>query len=92
MEHNWNIGEKESKGLKKETEYAVLVGLIQRNQTEEQVTDYLDELEFLALTAGILTVVATRLGWDEESAEAVTVASSPAAPAAACPRKTTRSR
>ncbi|MCB9384802.1 MAG: AMIN domain-containing protein [Bryobacterales bacterium] len=34
---------------------------------------------FLALTAGILTVVATRLGWDEESAEAVTVASSPAA-------------
>lgn len=56
MEHNWNIGEKESKGLKKETEYAVLVGLIQRNQTEEQVTDYLDELEFLALTAGAVSV------------------------------------
>lgn len=56
MEHNWNIGEKENKGLKKETEYAVLVGLIQRDQTEEQVTDYLDELEFLALTAGAVSV------------------------------------
>ncbi len=56
MEHNWNIGEKKKKGLKKGTEYAVLVGLVQRDQTEEQVTEYLDELEFLALTAGAETV------------------------------------
>ncbi|KAA3638331.1 MAG: GTPase HflX [Bacteroidetes bacterium] len=56
MEHNWNVGEKKKTGLKKGTEHAVLVGLIQRNQTEEQVEEYLDELEFLALTAGAKTV------------------------------------
>lgn len=52
MAQEWNVGEKESKGLQKQTEYAVLVGLIQKGQTEEQVTEYLDELEFLAMTAG----------------------------------------
>jgi len=52
MANEWNIGEKKRKGLKKELEQAVLVGLIQQNQTEDQVTEYLDELEFLALTAG----------------------------------------
>ncbi|MBL7791940.1 MAG: GTPase HflX [Saprospiraceae bacterium] len=51
----WNIGEKGKKGLKKNTEYAVLVGLIQKDQTEPQVEEYLDELEFLALTAGAAT-------------------------------------
>lgn len=55
MANEWNVGKKES-GLKKETEYAVTVGLIRRNQTEEQVAEYLDELEFLALTAGAVTV------------------------------------
>ncbi len=52
----WNIGEKGKKGLKKNTEFAVLVGLIQKDQTEPQVEEYLDELEFLALTAGAATV------------------------------------
>lgn len=33
-------------------ENAILVGLIQDNQTEEQVKEYLDELAFLAETAG----------------------------------------
>ncbi len=33
-------------------ERAVLVGLIQKEQTEEQVQEYLDELAFLAATAG----------------------------------------
>ena len=56
MQNNWNIGENEQKGLKKEIEHAVLVGLIQRDQTEEEVKEYLDELEFLALTAGAKTV------------------------------------
>ncbi len=37
-------------------EYAVLVGLIQKDQTEQQVTEYLDELAFLALTAGAQTI------------------------------------
>lgn len=40
----------------KSEERAVLVGLIQKNQTEEQVTEYLDELAFLAETAGATTV------------------------------------
>ena len=37
-------------------EQAVLVGLIQKDQTEEQVNEYLDELAFLAETAGAVTV------------------------------------
>lgn len=37
-------------------ERAVLVGLIHSNQKEEQVEEYLDELAFLAKTAGIETV------------------------------------
>ncbi len=39
---------------KKTTEYekAVLIGIINREQNEEKVTEYLDELEFLTYTAG----------------------------------------
>ena len=39
-----------------EEERAVLVGLIHKSQTEEQVQEYLDELAFLAATAGAVTV------------------------------------
>jgi GTP-binding protein HflX len=42
-------------GLKVE-QNAVLVGLIQKENTQEQVTEYLDELQFLAETAGATTV------------------------------------
>jgi len=42
-------------GLKVEQQ-AVLVGLIQKENTPEQVTEYLDELQFLAETAGATTV------------------------------------
>ena len=38
------------------TENAILVGLITQEETEEQVTEYLDELEFLAETAKIKPV------------------------------------
>ena len=56
MENQWNLGgEQGKKGLKQETEFAVLVGLVQRLQTEEQVNEYLNELEFLALTAGAVS-------------------------------------
>jgi GTP-binding protein HflX len=41
--------------IKKE-ERAVLVGLVQKDQTAEQLTEYLDELAFLAETAGAITV------------------------------------
>jgi GTPase len=37
-------------------ERAVLVGLVQKDQTEPQVQEYLDELAFLAETAGAVTV------------------------------------
>lgn len=37
-------------------EKAVLVGVIQKEQTEQQVTEYLDELSFLAETAGAITL------------------------------------
>lgn len=37
-------------------ERAVLVGIIQNGQTEQQVQEYLDELAFLAETAGAVTV------------------------------------
>ena len=39
---------------KKEVEKAVLVGVISQNQTAEQVEEYLDELAFLADTAGVV--------------------------------------
>ena len=38
---------------------AVLVGVIQQGQTEELVKDYLDELKFLAETAGAITLFVT---------------------------------
>ncbi len=37
-------------------EYAVLIGLVQKDQTEVQVTEYMDELAFLAETAGVKTM------------------------------------
>ncbi len=40
----------------KKQETAVLVGVQQRGQTDELVEDYLDELEFLAQTAGAITL------------------------------------
>jgi GTP-binding protein HflX len=52
MGNGWNIGEKTPQKLPLEQEFAVLVGLIQKGETEEQVNEYLDELAFLALTAG----------------------------------------
>jgi GTP-binding protein HflX len=40
----------------KDDERAVLIGLVQKDQTLEQVEEYLDELAFLAETAGAITV------------------------------------
>ena len=37
-------------------ERAILVGLVHKDQTEEQLQEYLDELAFLAETAGAITV------------------------------------
>ncbi len=55
--YNWNLGDQnKGKGLKKGTEYAVLVGVIHGMDTEERVKEYMDELEFLAMTAGAETI------------------------------------
>ncbi|MCB0575246.1 MAG: GTPase HflX [Saprospiraceae bacterium] len=54
MAKDWTLGEKNAE-LKKETEYAVLVSLITPDVTEVQAHEYLDELEFLATTAGAVT-------------------------------------
>ena len=51
----WNLGEKSS-GLKREKEYAVLVALILPDTTETVIHEHLDELEFLAKTAGAETI------------------------------------
>lgn len=56
MEDHWKIGKQKAKGLKRKTENAILVGLVTKDQTPEQVQDYLDELQFLAETAGAKTV------------------------------------
>jgi len=56
MRNDWNLGEKRKKGTHKDEEMAVIVGLVHKTQTEDQVQEYLDELEFLALTAGARTI------------------------------------
>lgn len=54
--NNWNLGERNKNIGGPEQERAVLIGLIQPPSTEEKITEYLDELEFLAETAGAETV------------------------------------
>ena len=46
----------EKKKISEREERAILVGLIQKNQTEQQVNEYLDELAFLSETAGAISV------------------------------------
>ncbi len=46
----------DKKNIIRQEEMAVLVGLVQKEQTEQQVQEYLDELAFLAETAGAITV------------------------------------
>jgi GTP-binding protein HflX len=56
MSQDWNVGKKAKQLIQVEPEKAVLVGVITKDQSEEQMTEYLDELEFLASTAGALTL------------------------------------
>lgn len=46
----------DKKNIIEKEERAVLVGLINKEQTEQQILEYLDELAFLAETAGAVTV------------------------------------
>jgi len=52
---SWNVDPKKKNGANPE-ERAVLVGIILPDQSEALVEEHLDELEFLALTAGAKTV------------------------------------
>ena len=54
--NKWNLGEKKKTPDGPHKERAVLIGVIQPPQTEEKVNEYLDELDFLAQTAGAETV------------------------------------
>ncbi len=56
MSTDWNIGKQNGNGLHRVTENAVMVGLIYKEHTEQQVNEHLDELEFLAITAGAQTL------------------------------------
>lgn len=47
--------EKNQSTIKKKVETAVLIGVITSEQTEEMTKEYIDELEFLAHTAGAIT-------------------------------------
>jgi GTP-binding protein HflX len=55
MSDSWNVGQKQKKGLRKEWEHTVLLGVVSSKQSQQQVVEYLDELEFLAETAGAKT-------------------------------------
>lgn len=46
----------DKKNAIQEEENAILVGIVQKDHTEQQVTEYMDELAFLATTAGAITV------------------------------------
>ena len=54
--NQWTVGQKDRRGLGESEESAVLVGLAHQHQPESKVQEYLDELEFLALTAGAKTL------------------------------------
>ena len=55
MSDAWKVGKEGKKGIAKSTEYCVLVGVITKDMEEKQVMEYLEELEFLATTAGAVT-------------------------------------
>ncbi len=55
MSDAWKVGKEEKKGLKRTEEYCVLIGVITKAEEEALVMEHLDELEFLATTAGAIT-------------------------------------
>ena len=52
MSENWKVGKEEKKGIRKEIEHCILIAVIDEKHTENQVLEYLEELRFLAETAG----------------------------------------
>lgn len=56
MGQEWNVGSKKGSNLKRKSERAILIGLIFKDYTAQDVEEHLDELEFLSMTAGAKTV------------------------------------
>ena len=54
--NKWTLGERDRPGARRDREKAVLVAVIRPSQTTELVEEHLDELEFLAATAGARSV------------------------------------
>ena len=55
MSQDWNISKNRNKGIQSVEEKAILIGLVQKDSDAETINEYLDELEFLATTAGART-------------------------------------
>ena len=55
MSDQWSLGKKRKSGISKKHEQAILVGIVRKGQDRSEVEEYLDELQFLALTAGAIT-------------------------------------
>lgn len=55
MGTDWNVGTQKDSTLRKGKERAILIGLIHQDYTEQDIEDHLDELAFLAETAGAKT-------------------------------------
>lgn len=55
MSDAWKVGKEDKRGILKTQEYCVLVGVITKDEHEQTAIEHLEELEFLATTAGALT-------------------------------------
>jgi len=53
MADQWQFGKKKESSLVKGAEKAILVGLIRRSEDKNIVKEHIDELDFLASTAGL---------------------------------------
>ncbi len=56
MSSSWEVGKKKKGGISKLEETAVLVGVIKQNESNELVEEHMQELAFLALTAGAKSI------------------------------------
>lgn len=56
MSEQWQIGKKQKSGLTQSSEQAILVGLVRKGQPKEEVEEFIDELDFLARTAGAFSI------------------------------------
>lgn len=55
MSDAWKVGKEEKRGLARTQEYCILIAVITKTDDEAVVLEHLDELEFLATTAGAIT-------------------------------------